>query len=173
AIFEKMNALDKPVITMIRGYCMGGGLAVAMETDLRFASSDSTFAIPAAKLGIAYSATGIEKLSTLVGPGAAKDILFSGRRLKADEALSLGLINRVLPPEELEAYTRDYCEQLASNAPLSIASTKFIISQLALPHASRNTARIEELQRAAAESEDLKEGRKAFMEKRKPTFHGR
>jgi len=172
AIFERMNSIEKPVIAMIRGYCMGGGLAVAMETDLRFASSDATFAIPAAKLGIAYTATGMEKLSSLVGISAAKDILFSGRRLKAEEALSLGLINRVLPADELEPYTREYCQQLAMNAPLSIAASKFVLTQLALPPASRDNDRILEKQRVAAESEDIKEGRKAFLEKRKPVFRG-
>jgi len=173
AIFEQMNTLEKPVVAMIRGYCMGGGLALALEADLRFASSDATFAIPAAKLGIAYSATGIEKLAALVGPSAAKDILFSGRRIKAEEALSLGLINKVLPAEELEGFTRDYCGQLAKNAPLSIASTKFVLGQLALPVSARDYEKIAELQRAAAESEDIKEGRKAFLEKREPRFQGR
>jgi enoyl-CoA hydratase len=172
AVFAQMTSMGKPVVAMIRGYCMGGGLALALQTDLRFASSDATFAIPAARLGIAYGAEGIEKLAGLVGPSVAKDILFSARRINADEALAMGLINKILPAEELETYTRSYCAALAQNAPLSIAASKFTIEQLALPPASRDVGRIEDLQRAAAESQDIVEGRTAFMEKRNPVFRG-
>ncbi|MDI6028820.1 enoyl-CoA hydratase-related protein [Corticibacterium sp. UT-5YL-CI-8] len=173
AVFAKMGAMDKPVVSMIRGYCMGGGMALALQTDLRFASTDATFAIPAAKLGIAYGPEGIEKLVALVGSSVAKDILFSARRITADEALAMGLINKVLTTGELEAFTRDYCLTLAKNAPLSIASSKFIIEQLALPAGARDTIRITDLQRAAAESDDIKEGRAAFLEKRPAKFVGK
>lgn len=169
----KMVAMEKPVVAMIRGYCMGGGMALALHADLRFASSDAVLGIPAARLGIAYSVPGIEKLTELVGLSAAKDILFSGRRVKAGEAMALGLLDRVVEPDALENVTRAYCEMLAKNAPLSIRSSKVILGELSKPASRRDTQRIEQVQRDAADSEDIKEGRNAFAEKREPVFVGR
>lgn len=172
AVFRRIADLDRPVIAMIHGYCMGGGMALALQADLRFAADDALFAIPAARLGIAYGAEGIEKLMALVGPSVTKDILFSARRIDAAEALSLGLVNRVVPKAELEAVTHDYCEQLARNAPLSMASSKLTVRQLLKPAGDRDYGAIELSQRRAAESADIVEGRTAFMEKREPQFRG-
>jgi enoyl-CoA hydratase len=108
-----------------------------------------------------------------VGPSVAKDIMFSARRLKADEALRVGLVNRVVEPEELEAVTVDYAETLAANAPLSIRASKYFINQLGLERAERNDVRMTAMQKEAANSEDFKEATQSFMEKRRPVFQGR
>jgi enoyl-CoA hydratase/carnithine racemase len=164
--------MEKPLIAMIYGYCLGGGLGMALNADLRFASTDSQFSVPAALRGVAYAPSGLKQLVDLVGPSAAKDIMFSGRRLKADEALRIGLINRVVEMEELETETIAYAETLAANAPLSIRASKFFINQLGMESALRDEARMEAMQREAAASEDFKEATLSFMEKRKPVFRG-
>lgn len=169
-VFERMNRLDRPVVAMIRGYCMGGGMALALQADLRFAAEDAVFAIPAARLGIAYSAKGIEWLMALVGPSVAKDILFSGRRIPSDEALRLGLVNRVAPGANLEQVTLDYCNTLTGNAPFSIAATKIAVGEFLRPAADRDLDAVDAAARRAAESEDINEGRTAFLEKRRPVF---
>jgi enoyl-CoA hydratase/carnithine racemase len=168
-----MLHMEKPLIAMIRGYCLGGGLGMALNADIRFASSDSQFSIPAAHRGVAYAPEGLKQLVDLVGPSVAKDIMFSARRLKADEALRVGLINRVVEAEELEAITVEYAETLAANAPLSIRASKYFINQLGLESAERNEARMTVMRQEAADSEDFKEATRSFMEKRRPVFQGR
>jgi enoyl-CoA hydratase len=170
---RKMLDLPKPLIAMIHGYCLGGGLGMALNADLRFASAESQFGIPAALRGIAYAPDGLKSLVDLVGPSVAKDIMFSARRIRPDEALRIGLINRVIAPEALEAETIAYAEQLAANAPLSIRASKFFIDQLGLPHTERDDARMDAMQREAENSADFQEATRSFMEKRKPVFHGR
>ena len=169
----KMLNLEKPFIAMIYGYCLGGGLGMALNADLRFASSDSQFSVPAAVRGIAYAPEGLKSLVDLVGPSIAKDIMFSARRLKADEALRIGLINRMVHADELEAMTIAYAETLAANAPLSIKASKYFINQLGLERAQRDEARMDAMQRDAERSEDFQEATRSFIEKRKPVFHGR
>src|ERR1700761_8060160 len=158
---------EKPLIAMIRGYCLGGGLGMALNADMRFASSDSQFSVPAAHRGVAYAPEGLKQLVDVVGPSVAKDIMFSARRLKADEALRVGLVNRVVEPDELEAVTVEYAETLAANAPLSIRASKYFINQLGLEQADRNEARMNAMQREAADSEDFREATQSFMEKRR------
>jgi enoyl-CoA hydratase len=165
--------LEKPLIAMIYGYCLGGGLGMALNADLRFAASDAQFSVPAALRGIAYAPEGLKSLVDLVGPSIAKDIMFSGRRLQAEEALRIGLINRVVDAEELEAVTIAYAETLAVNAPLSIRASKYFINQLGLERAERDEDRMEAMQREAENSEDFKEATRSFVEKRKPVFQGR
>jgi enoyl-CoA hydratase len=168
-----MLTMEKPMIAMIRGYCLGGGMGMALNADIRFASSDSQFGIPAAHRGVAYAPDGLKQLVDVVGPSVAKDIMFSARRLKADEALRVGLVNRVVEPEELEAVTVEYAETLAANAPLSIRASKYFINQLGLERAERNDVRMTAMQKEAANSEDFKEATQSFMEKRRPVFQGR
>ncbi len=170
---HKLIDLEKPLIAMIYGYCLGGGLGMALNADLRFASSDARFGIPAAVRGAAYGLDGLKSLVDLVGPSVAKDIMFSARRLHSDEALRIGLINRVVDAEELEDVTVAYAETLAANAPLSIRASKFFINQLGLERSQREEARMDAMQRQAANSEDFKEATRSFIEKRKPEFHGR
>lgn len=168
-----LNSFDKPLIALIRGYCLGGGLGIAMAADLRFAAADARFGIPAANLGAAYSSDSLRRLVNLVGPAAAKDILFSARRLEAEEALRLGLISRILPPEELEGAVRDYATLLAEKAPLSLRASKAIVNELMKPESTQDAAMMRGHVETCFNSADYTEGRRAFMEKRKPEFQGR
>jgi enoyl-CoA hydratase/carnithine racemase len=168
-----MLGLEKPLIAMIHGYCLGGGMGMALNADLRFAADDAQFGIPAAVRGVAYAPDGLKALVDLVGPSVAKDIMFSARRLKAEEALRVGLINRIVPADALEAETVAYAETLASNAPLSIRASKFFIDQLGLERAQRDEARMAAMQREAENSQDFREATRSFIEKRKPVFTGR
>lgn len=170
---QRMASLEKPLIAMIRGYCLGGGLGVALNADLRIASSDSQFGIPAARLSIAYNFVGVKALVALVGPGVAKQILFTARRYPAETALRMGLIEDVVAPEALEATVRGYAETIAENAPLSLRATKLTVAQALADESQRDMALLKEIGREALDSYDYKEGRRAFMEKRKPVFLGR
>ncbi len=168
----KLRALDKPLIALIRGYCLGGGLAIAMAADLRFAAEDALFGIPAANLGIAYAHESVRRLLALVGPSAAKDILFSARRLDAQEALRIGLVSRVVAPDALEGAVRDYAMLLAEKAPLSQRASKAIIDELMKPESEQDAGLMARHVTACFDSADYVEGRRAFMEKRKPVFQG-
>ncbi|RPI41127.1 MAG: enoyl-CoA hydratase [Betaproteobacteria bacterium] len=165
--------VGKPTIAMIRGYCLGGGLSVALNCDLRFCSDDSQFGIPAARLGIGYGAERLTQLVNLVGPSVAKDILFSGRRLNAAEALRVGLVNQVLAASELEQYVDRYAAGLAANAPLSIIAAKRVIDEIVKDREQRDTALCDRVIAECFASQDYVEGRRAFMEKRRPVFTGR
>ncbi len=168
-----MSGLEKPLIAMIRGYCLGGGLGVALNADLRIASSDSRFGIPAARLSIAYGFEGVKTLVSLVGPAVAKQILFTARRYPAETALRMGLIEEVTAPEDLESVVRSYAETIADNAPLSIRASKLTIAQVLTDESGRDMELLKELSREALNSHDAREGRQAFMEKRKAQFLGR
>jgi enoyl-CoA hydratase/carnithine racemase len=169
----RLSGLEKPLIAMIRGYALGGGLALAMKADIRIASEDSQLGIPAARLGLAYSAGALRQLVTLVGPSSAKMMLFTARRLTAAEALSIGLVDRVVPPDQLEAAVREWADLIAENAPLTIKAAKLTVDELTRHSEHPDTAMIDRLSRMCLDSEDYKEGRTAFMEKRKPVFTGR
>lgn len=170
---QAMSGLEKPLIAMIRGYCLGGGLGVALQADLRIASCDSEFGIPAARLSIAYGFDGVKTLVSLVGPSVAKQILFTARRYSAETALRMGLIEEVVAPEDLEATVRGYAETIADNAPLSLRATKLTVAQVLKDEGQRDMSLMKELSHEALNSHDAREGRQAFMEKRKPVFLGR
>src|SRR5687768_3174234 len=163
----------KPTIAMIRGYCIGGGLGVALNCDLRICTENSSFGIPAAKLGIGYGSERLGQLIELVGPSAAKDILFTGRRVPAPEALRMGIVNYVLAPDELEAFVDNYAKTIGGNAPLSILAAKRGIDEYVKDADKRDTALCEKVVADCFTSQDYVEGRRAFMEKRKPVFTGR
>ena len=173
AAYEAITHCPKPVIAQIEGYCVGGGLAVAMCADLRIATDDSRFGIPAAKLGLGYSYKSLRPLVDLVGPTHAKEILFTARRFTAPEAQRMGLVNQVLPRGEIGAFVQDYAQTIAANAPLTVKACKTVIAELARDPADRDTALCEQVVDACFASEDYKEGRAAFMEKRAPRFTGR
>jgi len=167
-----MTTVSKPLIAMIHGYCLGGGMMLALCADLRFASTTAKLGIPAAKRGIAYPLSSLERLRELIGPSRAKDMLFSARQVPAEEALRIGLVDRVFEPDELENEAAAYARAIAENAPLSVRASKYFIDQARLESARRDNARIHSLSEACSDSEDFKEATKAFVEKRKPIFRG-
>jgi enoyl-CoA hydratase len=173
---ERANAAiydyPKPTIAMIRGFCIGGGVGLALCCDLRICSDDSRFAIPAAKLGLGYAYSGLKKLVDVVGPSFAKEIFYTARQFDAEEARQMGLVNRVVPAAELAAYVKTYAEAIGDNAPLTLATTKFIVGEAVKDESKRNLERCAEMVKQCFESKDYTEGRRAFMEKRRPVFTG-
>jgi len=163
----------KATIAMVRGYCIGGGVGIAISCDLRIATEDSRFGIPAAKLGLGYGLESLRRLMHLVGPQFTAEILFTARQFDAREAASMGLVNRVVPDGEIEAYVKGMAETIAANAPLSIRAAKGVIRELLRDTGTRDAAACDALVKACFESEDYREGRRAFLEKRKPEFLGR
>jgi len=171
--FEAIANAEKPTIAMIQGFCIGGGLGLALACDLRIAGQGSQFGIPAAKLGLAYPVIVTRLLLDLVGPSRAKDILITARRIDEEEALSMGLINRVEHAESLQHITENFCAMIAENAPLTVSAEKKIVNEMMKAPLNFNAAYCEALIAACYASEDYAEGRKAFMEKRKALFKGR
>ena len=162
----------KPTIAMIRGYCVGGGVGLALSCDLRICSDDSRFAVPAAKLGLGYPFHGLKKLVDVVGISFAKEIFYTARQFDAEEARVMGLVNRVVPASELDAYVKNYAQMIGENAPLTIATTKFTIGEVVKDEGKRDLAKSAAMVKQCFESKDYTEGRRAFMEKRKPVFTG-
>ena len=167
-----LYSYPKPTIAMIRGYCIGGGLGIAMCCDLRIATEQSTFAVPAAKLGLGYGHAGVKRLMDVVGPSFTKEIFYTARQFKADEAVTMGLVNRVVPDAELEGYVKKYAETIAGNAPLTIKALKTVVQELVKDESKRDVKRMEAVVNDCFKSKDYIEGRDAFMEKRKPVFTG-
>jgi len=170
---QALATFSKPTMAMIQGFCLGGGLAIALMCDLRFASTDSTFGIPAARLGVGYAPQSVGLLQALVGPAYTREILFTGRRFNGEEALRMGLINRLLPQEELASYVQEYATMIGNNAPLSIRAAKFASAALLKAATSGDFAMVDQAVEACFNSADYQEGRTAFMEKRPPMFTGR
>ncbi|MFT5447260.1 MAG: enoyl-CoA hydratase [Gammaproteobacteria bacterium] len=169
---DAMRDFDKPIIAMIQGFCIGGGLATALGADLRIASDDSQFGIPAAKLGLGYSLSQVKMLADVVGPAYANEILFTGRRYGADKAFEMGLLNRITTVTDLESTVLEYAQEIANNAPLTIKAAKATIREL-YRQEEPDQARVDSLLKACFDSEDYLEGRNAFTEKRAPVFKGR
>jgi enoyl-CoA hydratase/carnithine racemase len=163
----------KPTIAMIRGYCVGGGLGIALGCDLRICADNARFALPAAKLGLGYGISGIKRFVEIVGPSFTKEFFFTARQFDAEEARMMGLANRVVPLAGLEDYVKKYAATIAANAPLTVAGTKFIIGEALKDESKRDLAACAAAVDRCFMSEDYKEGRRAFMEKRKPVFKGR
>src|SRR3954468_16946345 len=170
---DALYEFPKPTIAMIRGYCIGGGLGLAVCCDLRICSDNSRFAVPAAKLGLGYSYAGLRRLSDLVGPAFTREIFFTARQFDTEEAKAMGLVNRVVPEAELEAYVKNYAETIAGNAPLTVKAVKYIVGEVTKDESKRNLARCAEMVDQCFASNDFIEGRRAFMEKRKPAFTGK
>jgi enoyl-CoA hydratase/carnithine racemase len=168
-----ISRLTKPSIAMIKGFCIGGGLAVALSCDLRIAAEGSRFAIPAAKLGLGYNYAGLATLASIVGPAYAREIMFTARQFDGEEALRMGLINRLVPLADLENTVRDYAGMIGANAPLTVKAAKMAVNEFVKDEARRDIAKVEAAVDACFASADYAEGRKAFMEKRAPNFQGK
>jgi len=170
--FTALQEFPKPTIAKINGYCVGGGVALAVCCDIRICEEGSKFAVPAARLGLGYQAKYVKRLTDLVGPSFTKEIFFTARLFDAGEARVMGLVNRVVPASELDAYVADYAAQIAGNAPLTIAALKAAVGELGKDREERDMARCDAMVEACFKSRDYVEGRTAFMEKRKPQFTG-
>jgi enoyl-CoA hydratase len=173
AAYASVHEFPKPTIAMIRGFCVGGGMGIASCCDLRIASEDARFAVPAAKLGLGYGYPGVKRLMDIVGPSFTKEIFYTARLFDVMEAVEMGLVNRVVENSELEFYVKDYAATIAANAPLTVDSIKFIVGEACKDESQRDMKHCDDVVQACFKSEDYKEGRAAFMEKRKPVFKGR
>src|SRR3984957_128022 len=163
----------KPIIASIRGFCLGGGMQVAMSADIRIASENSQYGIPAARLGIAYGYDGLKNLVSLVGPSWARLLMYTGMKIDAAEAVRIGLVDRVVPDTELWNATMEIARTISGNAPLAIKAAKITIATGLKDPAERDMDAIKQAGIDCMDSEDFREGRRAFMEKRKPEFRGR
>ena len=168
----KLAAFGKPVIAQIQGFCLGGGLGIALQADIRIAAEGSTFGIPAAKLGIAYGFDMVRRLVSLVGPAHTATLLFTGERIGAAEAARIGLVNQMVAPVALEGTVATMARGIAANAPLSITGMKLILRQATLDPSDRDMDAVARTVAACFDSADYAEGRTAFMEKRRPVFRG-
>lgn len=171
--FKALADLEKPLLAMIHGFCVGGGVAIALQADMRFGADDSIFAIPAARLGLGYSMGGIETLIQVVGLANAKEIFFTAQKFKAGDALRMGLLNAVVPKARLAQHVLETAERIADNAPLTIRAAKMATRELQRPLAERDVAAVSQAISACYASEDYKEGVAAFLEKRRARFQGR
>ena len=168
-----LGRFSKPLIAMIDGFCIGGGLAIALNADIRFATPDSRFGIPAARLGLGYEYPGLAALARLTGPATARDMLFSARFLEAEEALQRGLVNFVVASDKLVEEVTQYAALIAANAPLTVKAAKAAVNVFEKYSVSEESDRIAELVDICFNSGDCRDGRKAFAAKRKPVFTGR
>lgn len=170
--FEALVGYEKPLVAMIHGVCIGGGLAIAASADLRVAADDARLALPPARLGIGYHMGGVERIVGIVGPSAASEIFFTARQYTAAEALGIGLVNQVVPKGELQAFTERYAGSIAANAPLTLRAAKRAIRETQRDAASRDHEAVRRLIAACFSSQDYAEGVRAFLEKRPPRFRG-
>lgn len=171
-VYDMVEAFPKPTIAQIDGFCVGGGVALSLCCDLRICGEGSQFAVPAAKLGLGYAFPGIKRLVDVVGPAFAKEIFFTARRFSAEEARIMGLVNRVVPDAEVAETALETARMISANAPMTVASVKFIVGQTVKPESERDLAECDARVKACFDSADYIEGRRAFLEKRKPQFVG-
>jgi enoyl-CoA hydratase len=172
-VLHSIQDSPKPSVAVIYGFCLGGGLEIALACDLRYCADSAQFGIPAAKLGLAYNVEGHKRLLETVGHARAREIMFLGRRYNAEEAAAMGLVHKVLPGAQLEGFSDELLTDLSANAPLSILNSKTIIEEYVKSAGAPDPARMQAVIERCAKSADYAEGRRAFMEKREPRFKGR
>jgi|HubBroStandDraft_1064217.scaffolds.fasta_scaffold00058_64 enoyl-CoA hydratase len=172
AAYRGLADFPKPSIALIRGYCLGGGLNLALCCDLRICNERARFAVPAARLGLGYGLASVRRVVDLVGPAFAKELLLTARQFDATEAVAMGLVNRVVADDAIEAFVANYAETIAGNAPLTVTSLKRIVDEALVDPDARDEALCAALVKACFDSDDYREGRRAFLEKRKPRFTG-
>lgn len=171
-LYGTIHAFPKPTIAMIQGYCIGGGLGLAVCCDLRICTESSRFALPAAKLGLGYGFSGLKRFVEVIGPSFTKEVFYTARQFDAEEARAMGLVNRVVRDGDLETYVKSYADTIAGNAPLTIRAVKYIAGEIVKDPAARDLERASRMVQECFTSRDYTEGRTAFMEKRKPKFTG-
>jgi enoyl-CoA hydratase/carnithine racemase len=172
AAFEALSGCPKPTIAMVHGFCMGGGLGLALACDLRIADTAAQFALPPAKLGLGYNPRWIGPILRAISPADAKLLLFTGRRIPAEHALTMGLVTKLCEADDLEVVTMSLAAEIAANAPLSVKAAKAMVDQLSAAGARADMAALDAMVAACFASADYAEGRRAFLEKRTPVFRG-
>jgi enoyl-CoA hydratase/carnithine racemase len=171
-VYDMVEAFPKPTIAQIDGFCVGGGVALSLCCDMRICGEGSQFAIPAAKLGLGYAFPGIKRLVNVVGPAFAKEIFFTARRYSAEDARVMGLVNRVVPDDQVGDFALETARTIAANAPMTVNSVKFIVGEVLKDESDRDLAACDAKVKECFDSKDYIEGRRAFLEKRKPQFVG-
>lgn len=171
--FDMMSRAGKPVLAMVHGFCLGGGLGLMVCSDVRIASDRAVFGLPPARLGLGYNPRWIKPLVAIMGAANAKELFFTGERIDAAAAQRMGLVNRVVPKAELETETRKLALTIAANAPLTMLAAKRAIDAYACELPEAKLRELDALVERCFGSNDYEEGRRAFAEKRKPVFNGR
>jgi enoyl-CoA hydratase len=170
AAYASVLDCPKPTLAKIRGICMGGGLGLALNCDVRMCSTDARFRMPAGRLGLGYAYAGVKRFTEIVGFAHTPDLFFSARIFGAEEARHMHLVQQVLAPDAFEAGVQAYIDQVCENAPMTLAAAKRALLELRKDPAQRDVALVQQMVQACFASQDYKEGRKAFAEKRKPDF---
>jgi enoyl-CoA hydratase/carnithine racemase len=168
-----LASLEVPTLALIHGFCIGGGVGLSLSCDMRYAAEDAVFAIPAARLGLGYSPQGMQALLHLVGPAHTKEIFFTARRYTAPEAYDMGLVSRVFPKADLDAGVAEIADTIAENAPLTVRAAKLAVRESMRDPESRDFTAAHKAVEACFDSDDYREGVRAFLERRSPRFRGR